>query len=133
MAWTRREAIIACLMLSGCEQPVPPPASATLVRAMAVQVTNFDSSGSLTGEIQARYESDLGFRIAGKVVERPVDIGASVMRGQLLAPHGQSGPAERPQIRPVGLDGGASGAGADPNPGRAGQPWLVHAVAEPGS
>jgi multidrug efflux pump subunit AcrA (membrane-fusion protein) len=85
MAWTRREAIIACLMLSGCEQPVPPPASATLVRAMAVQVTNFDSSGSLTGEIQARYESDLGFRIAGKVVERPVDIGASVMRGQLLA------------------------------------------------
>jgi hypothetical protein len=64
MAWTRRGAIIACPMLSGCEQPVAPPASATLVRAMAIQVTNFDSSGSLTGEIQARYESDLGFRMA---------------------------------------------------------------------
>jgi multidrug efflux pump subunit AcrA (membrane-fusion protein) len=76
---------MAYLMLSGCEQPVAPPASATLVRAMAVQVTNFDSSGSLTGEIQARYESDLGFRIAGKVVERPVGIGASVTQDQLLA------------------------------------------------
>jgi hypothetical protein len=41
MAWTQRGAIIACLILSGCEQPAPPPASATLVRAMAVQVTNF--------------------------------------------------------------------------------------------
>jgi RND family efflux transporter MFP subunit len=52
---------------------------------MAVQVTNFDSSGSLTGEIQARYDSDLGFHIAGKVVERPVDTGALVTQGQLLA------------------------------------------------
>ena len=84
MAWTRRGAIIACLVLSGCEQPVPPPASPTQVRAVADHVTNFDSSGSLTREIQARYESDLGFRMVSKVVERPGDIGASVTQGQLL-------------------------------------------------
>jgi membrane fusion protein, multidrug efflux system len=37
------------------------------------------------GEIRARHETDLGFRIAGKLVSRPVDAGARVKRGQVLA------------------------------------------------
>jgi RND family efflux transporter MFP subunit len=40
---------------------------------------------SLTGEIRARYESDLGFRIDGKIIERPVDIGSKVSAGDVLA------------------------------------------------
>lgn len=36
------------------------------------------------GEVRARVESRLGFRIPGKIVTRKVDVGAEVKRGQLL-------------------------------------------------
>lgn len=85
MSWTAKTAIIASLLLLGCEQPAPPPAEATLVRAMPVQVTTLDHTAALTGEIQARHESALGFRVAGKVIERLVDVGATVANGDLLA------------------------------------------------
>ena len=38
-----------------------------------------------SGEVRARYETDLGFRIAGKIVARTVDAGARVSKGQVLA------------------------------------------------
>ncbi len=38
-----------------------------------------------SGEIRARHEAQLGFRIAGKIVERMVDAGDSVKAGQALA------------------------------------------------
>jgi RND family efflux transporter MFP subunit len=37
------------------------------------------------GEVRPRYESDLGFRVAGKVIVRAVDVGATVKKGDLLA------------------------------------------------
>lgn len=37
-----------------------------------------------SGEIRARYESQLGFRTAGKIVARMVEVGSHVKRGQLL-------------------------------------------------
>ncbi|MEP7328067.1 MAG: efflux RND transporter periplasmic adaptor subunit [Betaproteobacteria bacterium] len=37
------------------------------------------------GEVRPRHETDLGFRIAGKLAERMVDTGAHVRRGQVLA------------------------------------------------
>ena len=40
---------------------------------------------SLTGEIQPRYQADLGFRVNGKILERPVDVGTQVKKGDLLA------------------------------------------------
>ena len=36
------------------------------------------------GDVRARYESRLGFRVGGKIVERRVDVGASVKDGQVL-------------------------------------------------
>ncbi|NUB13427.1 efflux RND transporter periplasmic adaptor subunit [Azospirillum brasilense] len=80
-----RSVILAGLLLLGCEQPTPPPAEATLIRALPVQVSQFDRTAALTGEIQARHESNLGFRVGGKVVERLVDVGQAVTSGQLLA------------------------------------------------
>ena len=38
-----------------------------------------------SGELRARYETDLGFRIPGKIVARLVDAGARVTKGQVLA------------------------------------------------
>ena len=37
-----------------------------------------------TGVVRARVESDLGFRVAGKIAQRLVDAGQSVRRGQPL-------------------------------------------------
>ncbi|MDQ2101139.1 efflux RND transporter periplasmic adaptor subunit [Azospirillum isscasi] len=77
--------LLAALALAGCEQPVPPPASATPVRAIAVQVSTLDHTAALTGAVQARHESNLGFRVGGKVTERLVEVGQAVSAGDLLA------------------------------------------------
>jgi membrane fusion protein, multidrug efflux system len=86
MTWMAGAALlIACLTLGACDQGSAPPAEPTPVRAMAVQLRELDDTAALTGEIRARFESDLGFRVAGKVVDRPVDVGATVRKGDLLA------------------------------------------------
>ena len=73
-------------LLAACSAPAPqtPPPPAVLVRSVdaasappAVQV--------YAGEVRARIESDLGFRIGGKLVERLVDVGADVAAGAPLA------------------------------------------------
>jgi multidrug efflux system membrane fusion protein len=38
-----------------------------------------------SGELRARYETELGFRVGGKLVARPVDAGTRVSKGQVLA------------------------------------------------
>src|SRR6185437_15766763 len=42
------------------------------------------ASLSFTGVVGARVQSDLGFRVAGKVLQRLVDTGQTVKRGQVL-------------------------------------------------
>jgi len=54
-----------------------------LVRIETVE-TSVQSERSFTGIVAARVQSDLGFRVAGKVVERLVDAGQSVKRDQAL-------------------------------------------------
>ena len=39
----------------------------------------------LTGEVQARYENDVSFRVSGKIAERLVEVGAHVEAEQVLA------------------------------------------------
>jgi RND family efflux transporter MFP subunit len=56
---------------------------APLVRAAVVQGAS-SASRSFTGTVAARVQSDLGFRVSGKVLERLVDAGQVVKRGQLL-------------------------------------------------
>src|SRR6185436_8222871 len=54
-----------------------------LVRVVAVKKTT-SSERSFTGVVAARVQSDLGFRVSGKVLERLVDAGQSVKRDQPL-------------------------------------------------
>jgi RND family efflux transporter MFP subunit len=55
------------------------------VRTVTVALSEGGETVSLTGEIQARYQADIGFRVNGKIIERPVDVGTQVMKGDLLA------------------------------------------------
>src|SRR5215475_13350285 len=55
------------------------------VRTVTVEPTEGGETVSLTGEIQPRYQADIGFRVNGKILERPVDVGTQVKNGDLLA------------------------------------------------
>lgn len=78
--------LILPLLLVACgkkaEQParVERPASTIVVGAEAA-----DTGNVYSGEVHARYETVLGFRIGGKIVARLVDAGAFVRKGQVLA------------------------------------------------
>jgi len=78
-------AVLAVLAVAACSKPEPPAQPLRTVRVM--KVDGAAASGSLTfpGEVRARYESRLGFRLGGKIGERRVDVGAAVKRGQVLA------------------------------------------------
>ncbi|MEQ1611406.1 MAG: efflux RND transporter periplasmic adaptor subunit [Hyphomicrobiaceae bacterium] len=86
---TRIFASISCCialgMLSGCGQEAPKAAEIRPVRTLVVDPKSIDDDRQAVGEIKARQESDLGFRISGKVVSREVDIGVVVKKGDLLA------------------------------------------------
>jgi membrane fusion protein, multidrug efflux system len=55
------------------------------VRTASVELREGGEKVSLTGEIQPRYQADLGFRVNGKILERPVDVGTQVKKDDLLA------------------------------------------------
>lgn len=66
----------------------PPPAAEEPVRAvklMQVQASALGGASEYAGEVRARTETRLGFRVAGKLIERPAQVGQSVQPGQLLA------------------------------------------------
>jgi membrane fusion protein, multidrug efflux system len=73
------------IFISGCEKPqeLPPPPRPALVTIIGKTASN--QGMVLVGEVKSRYESNQGFRIAGKIIERKVEVGAMVKKGQLLA------------------------------------------------
>ena len=62
------------------QAPAPRPVIAQVVGAKPAEGANVYS-----GEVRARYENDLAFRVGGKVVARFVDVGATVKKGEQLA------------------------------------------------
>ena len=73
------------LALAACGKSTPPDprTQPPLVRTTLVAPGN-SSERVFTGTIAARVQGDLGFRVAGKVLERLVDTGQTVRRGQAL-------------------------------------------------
>ncbi len=72
--------------LAGCtSESAPYVAAPQPVRAASVTFSAATEARSYSGTIKPRYESDLGFRVAGKIVERLVNIGDSVAPGMTLA------------------------------------------------
>jgi multidrug efflux system membrane fusion protein len=78
-------AAVAALLLSACgngnkaEDPVRPVLTVTVAPGAAA------TRDAYSGELRARVETDLAFRIGGKIASRPVDAGARVRKGQALA------------------------------------------------
>jgi RND family efflux transporter MFP subunit len=76
-------AITGCEKVSGQQTPKQEPVR--LVRVTKVGVGAPMLQLSFAGEVRARYETALSFRVGGKLVERSVEVGTIVQRGQPLA------------------------------------------------
>jgi RND family efflux transporter MFP subunit len=77
---------LAAAALAGCRPAAEPPAPEVRpVRTYTVDKRDLDGGVSLTGNVQARTEVNLAFRIDGRLVERAVGVGDTVRRGQLVA------------------------------------------------
>lgn len=76
--------MLLCLLLASCSRPVEKVEEIRPVRAMVVAAGTGKTIIELAGEIQPRYESQLGFRVGGKLIARKVEVGTLVKRGQVL-------------------------------------------------
>ena len=77
--------VAACaLLLAACSKEAPKTEDVRPVRAMVLQTSDIDVNAEFSGEVRARVESRLGFRVGGKIVSRKVDVGSEVKRGQVL-------------------------------------------------
>src|SRR6516164_2818817 len=76
--------IASALAVAGCNQEAKAPEP---VRPVLSTVIEPSSSGSTVavGTVQARYETNLGFRVLGRIVARPVNVGDLVAEGQTIA------------------------------------------------
>lgn len=74
-------------ILAACGEPPPsePSLRAVLVQSALAASAPETSREVITGEVRARHEADLSFRVGGKLLERRVDAGSEVRPGQILA------------------------------------------------
>ena len=73
------------LLLTACGgRNAPDPRTETPMVGVALAVPAPAEPLSFTGVVSARVQSNLGFRVPGKVLQRSVDTGQSVTRGQVL-------------------------------------------------
>jgi membrane fusion protein, multidrug efflux system len=73
------------LTLAACSRTEPAPEPVRAVRTLKVRPQAGALAREYAAEVKARTESRLAFRVGGKLLSRPVDIGQPVRRGQLLA------------------------------------------------
>lgn len=77
-------AAISTALLAACSKDAPPPEDVRPVRVVTLAAGSGGERLALSGDVRPRYESQLGFRVGGKIVERKVDVGAAVKQGDVL-------------------------------------------------
>ena len=76
--------LCTALMISGCAKKAEKTEDIRPVRAIQASFEGGEISTEFSGEVRARVESRLGFRVPGKIVARKVELGTLVKRGQIL-------------------------------------------------
>lgn len=76
---------VLVLALSACSRPPAAEEPVRSVKVMTVAAGALGATSEYAGEVRARTESRLGFRVAGKLIERPAQVGQAVKAGQVLA------------------------------------------------
>jgi len=88
-AWNASPVLVvlgAAVLLTACQAETSPAPHAE--RPVQVQQVAFEKNGisrDFVGVVRARYETDLGFRVGGKVIARPINVGDRVRTGEVIA------------------------------------------------
>ncbi len=79
-------ALAAATLLAGCQRAQEAPAPEIRpVRVVTIGERAGGDTVALTGTVQAQTEVNLSFRVDGRMVERRVEVGETVRRGQVIA------------------------------------------------
>jgi membrane fusion protein, multidrug efflux system len=85
MSTPRLLALVCLTVAAGCSKPLPPAEPVRAVKTIKVTSQSAGVTQEYAGEVRARTESRLGFRIGGKITRRPAELGQAVKAGQVLA------------------------------------------------
>jgi membrane fusion protein, multidrug efflux system len=77
-------ATASALAMAGCKQELKAPEPVRPLLSSVVQPEATDTTAAV-GTIQPRYETSLGFRVMGRLISRPVNVGDLVAEGQTIA------------------------------------------------
>ena len=78
--------LILLALLAGCDrQEPPPPPDVRPVRAEQVAAGDRATPARYAGEVRARHETALAFRVGGRVNARLVEVGTAVQAGRAIA------------------------------------------------
>ncbi|WP_311884902.1 MULTISPECIES: efflux RND transporter periplasmic adaptor subunit [unclassified Pseudomonas] len=72
-------------LLTACGEKKAPEEYLPRVFVQEVKPTDYAASVTLTGDVQARVQTELSFRVGGKIIQRMVDVGDRVTAKQVLA------------------------------------------------
>jgi len=72
-------------LLAACSPAAPPAEPVRAVKLTTVGVGALQARQEYSAEVRARVETRLGFRVAGKIVQRHAELGQRVQAGQVLA------------------------------------------------
>jgi len=76
---------LSVAFLAACSKQDPAEAPVRSVKVLTVGQSDMAMEFEFSGEVRARVETALGFRVNGKLLQRPAEIGQRVKAGQLLA------------------------------------------------
>ena len=76
--------LLGAMFLAECSKPSPPAPEVRPVRTVKVQGSAGGERVSLTGQIRAKDQAGLAFRIDGRLIERRINIGDAVQPGQII-------------------------------------------------
>src|ERR1700704_4664653 len=80
-------ALVLLPLLAACSQQATSatPKAERPVQVQRVAFEPADASREFVGVVRARHETDLGFRVAGKMMTRSVNVGDTVHAGDVVA------------------------------------------------
>jgi membrane fusion protein, multidrug efflux system len=78
-------AFLCLALLTTCNKQPPPPAEIRPVRTVTAVAHAEGEPVSVTGQIRARTEESLAFRVDGRMITRPVDVGQEVRPNDVVA------------------------------------------------
>ena len=78
-------AMLIATIVAACGKEAPPTPEARPVRTITIERGAEGETVSLTGQIRAKDHTNLAFRLDGRMIERPVNVGDIVTPGQVVA------------------------------------------------